>query len=104
MYTLILEKGGYKTSVVSVVDQLEGVIESFSPEIIVMDNQLKHKQSGFEASILLRANGINLPIIFTTGNSENLAKEFVLKVSNSTYKIKPIDGYELLEAINSILK
>lgn len=104
MYSIILEKNGYDTRVSAVVNDLEVILKEFTPDIIILDNQLKFKQSGFEAAIDLRRNGINLPIIFTTGNSETVAKDFVDQITNSTYKIKPIDGYEILTEINGILK
>ena len=104
MYTLILEKNDFETKVVSVVNDIENVILNFSPDVIVMDNQLKNKESGFEASLMIREKGINIPIVFTTGNSETLAKEFITKVNNSNYMIKPIDAFDLLNAINLIIK
>jgi DNA-binding response OmpR family regulator len=99
MYSLIFEKEGFSVCMSDSVTDIIALVNSQLPDYIIMDNQLKNKQSGFEAALLLRESGNLTPIIFTTGNAENIAKNFVTQVTNSSYKIKPIDGQELMEFI-----
>jgi DNA-binding response OmpR family regulator len=104
MYSLIFEKEGFSVCMSDSVTDIVDLVNSERPDYIVMDNQLKNKQSGFEAALLIRKSGNQTPIIFTTGNAENIAKNFVREVANSSYKIKPIDGQELMKFIQSHLK
>lgn len=104
MYTLLFEQAGYEVIVFNTVNDIVALVNSLKPDFIVMDNQLKNKQSGFEAALLLRGAGIQVPIVFTTGNAENITREVVSRVSNSSYQIKPIDVNGLLSTVQRSLK
>lgn len=70
------------------------------PDVIIMDVFLKEKSSGIEAGKALRANGINTPIIFTTGNSYQETQLLIEGISNVHLLSKPIEFEELLRVIN----
>jgi CheY-like chemotaxis protein len=99
MYTLLFEQAGYDVNVLNSANNIIALVQILAPDFIVMDNQLKNKQSGFEAAHLLRQAGIQTPIMFTTGNAENITREVVSQVANSSYQIKPIDVKKLLSTI-----
>jgi DNA-binding response OmpR family regulator len=103
MYALFFEQAGYEVIIFNAVNDIVALVESVGPDYIVMDNQLKNKQSGFEAALLLREAGIQTPIVFTTGNAENTTREVVSRVENSSYQIKPIDVKELLSRVKQAL-
>ena len=104
MYSILFGQAGYSVFLADHSKDIVGLVRSLNPDFIILDNQLKYKQSGFETALQLRHSGNNTPIVFTTGNAEQVAKDFVSKVSCSYYRIKPIDCAELLRFITNQLK
>lgn len=73
-----------------------------NPDIILMDISLAGKIDGIEAACRIRQNK-NIPIIFTTGHTDEEIFERAQKLVPAAYLVKPIDIDELRVEINSAL-
>jgi len=96
------EKRGYEIeSVLDAQKAYEKTLE-FIPDLILLDVRLKNNSSGIEAAKKIRAEGIETPIIFTTGNSFENTNNQTLEISNTNILIKPIDFNELFDIISKL--
>jgi two-component system response regulator VicR len=96
------EKRGYQIeSVLDAQKAYEKTLE-FIPDLILLDVRLKNNSSGIEAAKKIRAEGIETPIIFTTGNSFENTNNQTLEISNTNILIKPIDFNELFDIISKL--
>jgi two-component system response regulator VicR len=96
------EKRGYQIeSVLDAQKAYEKTLE-FIPDLILLDVRLKNNSSGIEAAKKIRAEGIETPIIFTTGNSFENTHNQTLDIENTNILIKPIDFNELFDIISKL--
>ena len=96
------EKRGYLIeSVLDAQKAYEKTLE-FIPDLILLDVRLKNNSSGIEAAKKIRAEGIETPIIFTTGNSFENTHNQTLDIENTNILIKPIDFNELFDIISKL--
>lgn len=99
---LEFEKRGYQIeSVLEAEKAYEKALE-FKPDLILLDVRLKNNSSGIEAAKKIRAEGIETPIIFTTGNSFESTNNQIRDISNTNILIKPIDFNELFDVISKL--
>ena len=76
------------------------IAASKKPDIILMDIRLAGEIDGIEAACRIRQNN-NIPIIFTTGHTDEGIFDRARKLDPVAYMIKPIDIDELSSKINS---
>jgi DNA-binding response OmpR family regulator len=99
---LEFEKRGYQIeSVLEAEKAYEKALE-FKPDLILLDVRLKNNSSGIEAAKKIRAEGIETPIIFTTGNSFESTNNQIRDIANTNILIKPIDFNELFDLISKL--
>lgn len=101
---LFLEKNNFEVKVVNEEKDAIKASFEFKPDLIILDIHLKNKTSGINAGIQIRKNGIDSPIIFTTGNSYEETKKEIKNLENCSLLIKPIDNEQLLKHIEHNLK
>jgi len=77
------------------------IAENKRPDIILMDIRLAGELDGIEAASRIRQKN-KIPIIFTTGHSDEKIAARARKVDPVAYLIKPIDIDELSLKINSV--
>lgn len=99
---LEFEKRGYQIeSVLEAEKAYEKALE-IKPDLILLDVRLKNNSSGIEAAKKIRAEGIETPIIFTTGNSFESTNNQIRDIANTNILIKPIDFNELFDLISKL--
>lgn len=72
-------------------------VKEFEPDYIIMDVFLKNKGNGIETAKIIRQQGINTPIVFTTGNSYDSTVQQLEGVKDYKVLIKPVEFLHLLE-------
>ncbi|MEO8950152.1 MAG: response regulator, partial [Mucilaginibacter sp.] len=85
---------------------IEGIIlaKNHKPDLIICDIVMRETDGYTVFEILLKDAHIqNIPFIFSTANSENTDREKAKKMGCRGYLVKPFDGQELLDCVNSIL-
>lgn len=97
--SLQLEKNGYNTEMATKVEDAIAKVKVYNPDYIVMDIFLKNNGSGFEAAKIIRELGVNVPIIFTTGNSQETTQEIIKGITNCYLLIKPVEYYQIEEIL-----
>ena len=98
-----LESNGYE--VCKFITEGEEAIETAKkeePDIILMDIHLSGKMDGIEAARQIIEHK-NIPIIFMTGYSEISYYERAKKLNPAAYLEKPIEIFDLQQAIESII-
>ena len=96
------EKRGYQIeSVLNAQNAYEKTLE-FIPDLILLDVRLKNNSSGIEAAKKIRAEGIETPIIFTTGNSFENTHNQTFDIANTNILIKQINFNELFDIISKL--
>lgn len=99
-----LEKNGF--DVVAVTAEGEKVISLIlqnQPDLILLDVKLKGQLNGIEVAKAIRDAKMELPIIFTTGNSDKSTLEELKKIGINDFLFKPFNQEEMIYKINSIL-
>lgn len=76
------------------------ILQEQKVDVIIMDIKLDGKLDGVDTVIELRKT-MDIPVIFASGNSDELKKGRVNKISNSTFLVKPVSGPEFNSAIRS---
>lgn len=87
--------------VVGMVDNFEDAIDFIAgekPDVILMDVRISGDRDGIETAIEIN-NHHNIPIIYTSGNSENKTMERAKKTNMIAFLIKPVNKDDL----NSLL-
>lgn len=79
-----------------------GAVEKLSPDLILMDIQLKGDIDGIEAMNRIRETS-DVPVIYITGNSEIHNIKRAKETSYVEYLVKPIRMEDLEETINRAL-
>lgn len=97
IFAHILEKAGYK--VIKAKNGLEAVklVETESPDLILMDMQLPI-MSGYEATEKIR-NMVNIPIIALTAHAMPSDRDKALKAGCMDYISKPIEYQNFMKKI-----
>lgn len=98
-----LEKMGHDC--IAIASNCEEAImqaETLKPELILMDINLSGTRTGIDAANDIRKFS-DVPIVFLTGNSDQIHKEKMEAVSKSEYIIKPVGYDELEKKIEEIL-
>lgn len=99
VYSIHLENAGYKiVGVVSTISAALPFINSNSPDLILLDIQLKNNESGIELAKTIRTKN-SCQIIFTTGNPLIKTASEIEGISNCKVMIKPVDIKELIKEI-----
>jgi two-component system sensor histidine kinase/response regulator len=102
----LLEIKGFK-QVKSTTDsrQVEGLVQSFSPDLLLLDLMMPH-MSGFEVMERLRGKeteGHFMPILVLTADSTKESKQKALLLGATDFLTKPFDFTEVLLRINNLL-
>lgn len=90
---------------VAVVSKGEHALEEMGKhpvDLILMDIKLKGEMDGVEAAEKIRKIS-SVPILFLTGNSDNITKELTKNITNSCTLAKPSTTEDMQEAINKML-
>lgn len=102
----LLEIKGFK-HVKSTTDsrQVDELVKSFSPDILLLDLMMPH-MSGFEVMERLRqkeTGGHFMPILVLTADSTKESKQQALQLGATDFLTKPFDFTEVLLRINNLL-
>ena len=102
----LLDIKGFK-QVKSTTDsrQVENLVQSFSPDILLLDLMMPH-MSGFEVMERLREKETGshfMPILVLTADSTKESKQQALQVGATDFLTKPFDFTEVLLRINNLL-
>ena len=103
---MVLENAGYECK--GAIDRESGMslIESASPDLIILDVMMEQPDDGFVIAQDLRARGIKIPIIMLTSVGSVTGMKFG-KESNvipvDEFEEKPISPDKLLEKIKSLI-
>ena len=102
----LLEIKGFK-QVKSTTDsrQVEDLVQSFSPDLLLLDLMMPH-MSGFEVMERLRGKeteGHFMPILVLTADSTKESKQQALLLGATDFLTKPFDFTEVLLRINNLL-
>ncbi len=85
--------------------QVEGLVQSFSPDLLLLDLMMPH-MSGFEVMERLREKETGshfMPILMLTADSTKEAKQQALELGATDFLTKPFDFTEVLLRINNLL-
>ncbi|WDF48209.1 response regulator transcription factor [Chryseobacterium sp. KACC 21268] len=97
----ILESNGCsRISMAHSVTEAREKMETFQPDIILMDINLEGHYEGIELSKLKRKDA---SVIFITGQSDSKTVEDALSISPDSYLTKPIREIELITALKIII-
>ena len=100
--TLVLERAGYLVEPCPNPENLLTLLESFNPDVLLMDVNMPH-YNGFELARALRQDDRyqTLPIIFLTSLDE--ASDYIegLQAGSDDYLVKPVDPQILLNCVRS---
>lgn len=97
-----LKANGYE--VVTALGGKDGVekAKTENPDLVLLDVMMPG-MDGYQTAKALRAEGVNVPIIFLTGTVDPIEKPEVVKEFGQNYVLKPFEPEELLEKINKEL-
>lgn len=73
-------------------------IESYHPDLIILDIQLSGKKDGIDIAWKIRED-YNIPFIFLTSNADKLTVDRAKKVDPPAYLVKPFDKDDLYTSI-----
>lgn len=98
-----LERAGARVDMA--VDGLEGVRQAMAirPDVILMDIQMP-RLNGYQATALLRARGIQVPIVALTAHAMREERERCLKAGCDDYLSKPIDPSTLVRVVKRLAR
>ena len=95
-----LNGAGYNVEYAHDGSNIESLIDTFSPSIVVLDLGLPGDH-GFEIAKKLRLADRNLGIIICTGSTDNVDRVVGLELGADDYVAKPFEERELLARIRS---
>jgi DNA-binding response OmpR family regulator len=98
-----LEKAGMHTQICSRAEHAVRFLKKNFANLILLDITLPDK-SGFSVLEDLKAADITVPVIFVTGNVEEMSKVRGLNMGGDDYITKPFSYAELLARINAVLR
>jgi DNA-binding LytR/AlgR family response regulator len=80
-------------------DDAIALIESVSPDLIILDLNLKHNRSGLEVAAYLDEHRLNIPFLILTAHSDTKTIAAVKKYRPNAYLVKPFMRESLFAAI-----
>ncbi|CAN5212895.1 hypothetical protein BH23BAC3_BH23BAC3_13700 [soil metagenome] len=78
-------------------------IKSIKPDVVLMDISLNGKLDGVDTMKQIR-NFSSVPVIYLSGNSDQLNMERAKKTQYVDYLVKPITEHDLIEPLNRAMK
>ena len=99
---LMLEKAGLEVTIAGDGKEVAQIAQSKSFDLIFMDIQMPN-MNGYDATRLLRKEGITTPIIALTANAMTGDDEKCLKAGCDDYMPKPINHARLVEMLQKYL-
>ena len=97
-----LERDGFRVTPTSSVEEARSVLESFDPDLIVLDVMLP-AESGLDLLTDLRRDG-STPVILLTSRSEETDRILGLELGADDYVTKPFSPRELVARVKSVLR
>ena len=95
-----LERDGYTVREVADGDEVAEAIETFRPDLIVLDVMLPHR-SGLD---VLRDVGSRVPVILLTARTDETDRVLGLELGADDYVVKPFSPRELVARVRSVLR
>lgn len=101
-YKSLLKRMGYNVvGVIKNSNDVNEAVERLMPDILLMDVKIAGVLDGIETARHLRQNK-EMPIVFTTGNSEPETMQRAKEIVNSYYLIKPIMENDLKKVFEGL--
>ncbi len=100
-----LRSKGYRVTALNDPNQIMGVARSFNPDLVILDVMMPDL-SGTQICRMLRADPKlrNVPVIFLSAKTEEVARIQGLEVGGDDYVCKPFSPKELLLRVQSIFR
>lgn len=98
-----LELYGYKVSHAISAENGEKLLDTESFGLVLLDVMLPGRD-GFEMCRLIRAKGINVPVVMLTARGEEVDKVVGLEIGADDYMTKPFSMRELIARIRALLR
>jgi DNA-binding response OmpR family regulator len=100
----LMRQHGYETRVARDGEEALAEVESFRPDLVLLDVMLP-RRDGFEVCQKLRADGwAELKIVMLTAKGRDTEIEKGLAVGADAYVTKPFSTGELVERVSSLLE
>jgi DNA-binding response OmpR family regulator len=95
-----LERDGYVVREVGDGDEIAAAIESFRPDLVVLDVMLP----GTSGLDVLRELGNRVPVILLTARTDETDRVLGLELGADDYVVKPFSPRELVARVRSVLR
>ncbi|MDO8879692.1 MAG: response regulator [Coriobacteriia bacterium] len=104
LMTFLLEKNGYTVDVAEDGEQALDMLESSTPDLILMDMQLP-KVDGYEATGRIKADERlrSIPLVALTAHSMKGDRAKAIDAGCDAYVTKPVDADEILALIERLI-
>jgi two-component system, OmpR family, alkaline phosphatase synthesis response regulator PhoP len=100
----LMKQRGYETRVARDGDEALAEVESFRPDLVLLDVMLP-RRNGFEVCQKLRADGwTDLKIVMLTAKGRDIEIEKGLALGADAYVTKPFSTGELVERVAGLLE
>jgi DNA-binding response OmpR family regulator len=100
----LMKQQGYETRVARDGDEALAEVESFRPDLVLLDVMLP-RRNGFEVCQKLRADGwTDLRIVMLTAKGRDIEIEKGLALGADAYVTKPFSTGELVERVAGLLE
>lgn len=101
----VLEKGGYHVDVADTADKGLDRAREHRPDLILMD-VVFDGMSGFQGTRKLARDPAtrDIPVIIVSRKDQESDKVWGLRQGAIDYLVKPVEGRELLQSVESVLK
>jgi DNA-binding response OmpR family regulator len=99
----LMKQQGYETRVARDGDEALAEVESFRPDLVLLDVMLP-RRNGFEVCQKLRADGWDLRIVMLTAKGRDIEIEKGLALGADAYVTKPFSTGELVERVAGMLE
>jgi two-component system, OmpR family, alkaline phosphatase synthesis response regulator PhoP len=99
----VLEPHGFEVIHAESAEKGEQLLDSASFGLVLLDVMLPGRD-GYEMCRLIRAKGLNVPVIMLTSRSEEIDKVVGLEVGADDYVTKPFSTRELIARIRALLR
>ena len=100
----LMKQQGYETHVARDGDEALAEVESFRPDLVLLDVMLP-RRNGFEVCQKLRADGwTDLRIVMLTAKGRDIEIEKGLALGADAYVTKPFSTGELVERVAGLLE
>jgi DNA-binding response OmpR family regulator len=100
----LMKQRGYETRVARDGDEALAEVESFRPDLVLLDVMLP-RRNGFEVCQKLRADGwADLKIVMLTAKGRDVEIEKGLALGADAYVTKPFSTGELVERVAGLLE